>query len=214
MNYPYLIFDLDGTLVDSVGDLADAVNALRAESGLACLGEAQVAAATGEGAELLVRRCLPATLFEPAHLERFLELYAGRLQRPRTRPYPGIPELLADLSGRRLGLVTNKPLAPTLQLLEKLDLRRPFGSIVAGDTLAEKKPHPAPVRRALEELGHRGEAALMIGDHHTDLRAGMAAGIATCFCAWGLGRDDGLPSTLRAASPADLRRLLLDGEAS
>jgi len=209
MVYPYLLFDLDGTLVDSLADLAEAVNVLRGELGLAPLAESQVAAATGDGAAALVRRCLPEGLDSPPRLSRFLAIYAHQLEAPRTRPFPGIPELLRDLAAARLGLVTNKPLAATLQLLEALDLRRYFDSIVAGDSLAEKKPHPAPVRLALQQLGHCDEAALLIGDHHTDLRAGLAAGVDTCFCGWGLGHDDGVACTLRAERPEELRHLLL-----
>ncbi len=103
-------------------------------------------------------------------------------------------------------VVTNKPLAVTERLLDGLGLCGRFGSVVGGDSCAEKKPHPAPLFRALTELAADPAASVMIGDHHTDLRAGRAAGLRTCFCRWGFGHDDGVPSDFLAESPKDLLR--------
>jgi len=207
MRYTHLLFDLDGTLVDSLADLTTSVNLLRAERGLATLPAAQVAEATGDGAAALVKRCLPDGGSAPEALERFLAFYAGHLL-DATHPYPGIVALLESLGSAPLAVVTNKPLAQTLDILDGLDLRRFFAAVVGGGCAPAKKPSPLPLQLALQRLGCRDGTPLMIGDHHTDLRAGIAAGLDTCFCSWGLGHDDGLPATLRAASPTELQRLL------
>jgi len=203
---PTLLFDLDGTLVDSVADLGSAVNALRAELELAPLSLAEVRDNVGDGATMLVKRSLPAGHFSVKHLQRFLALY-GAVLLEQTRPYPGIVEFLAERAAWPLAVVTNKPEELSRKLLAGLGLDRFFPIVIGGDTLFEKKPHPAPLHAALKQLGRPAAAAVMIGDHHTDLRAGRAAGVRTCFCAWGIGHDDGLAVDFRAESVADLARL-------
>ncbi len=200
------LFDLDGTLVDSVADLAGAVNLLRTELGLASLPVARVRTYVGDGASMLVRRSLGEELFTEKHLQRFLTLYGEHLL-DHTAPYPGIIEFLEHHQGRPMAVVTNKPLAPTLELLDGLQLGGFFPVVVGGDSFSEKKPHPQPVIEALRMLGADPAGAVMIGDHHTDLRAGRAAGIATCFCSWGMGNDGGDPYDFRADSAWDLQSL-------
>jgi phosphoglycolate phosphatase len=204
------LFDLDGTLIDSVADLATAVNLLRGELDLPPLDHPTVRSFVGDGATLLVRRALPEGWFSPAQLQRFLVLYAAHLQE-QTVVYPGIRDFLERLEGQRLAVVTNKPLDLSLRLLDGLGLRRHFPVVLGGESCAAKKPDPLPVLEALRRLGATPQGAVMIGDHHTDLRAGRAAGVATCFCAWGIGEDGGEPCDFRAERPADLARLLLPG---
>lgn len=207
MSYTTLLFDLDGTLVDSVADLTTAVNLMRGERELPPLPLATVREFVGDGARELVRRALPAGDFAEERLRRFLVLYGEHLAE-QTVVYPGIRDLLERHQPASLAIVTNKPLGLTLSLLERLELRDHFGAIVGGDSVPLKKPSPVPVRLALHQLGRSVSGAIMIGDHHTDLRAGQGAGIATCFCAWGLGHDDGLIPDLRAATVAELAALL------
>jgi len=200
------LFDLDGTLVDSVADLATAVNLLRAELALSPLDLATVRTFVGDGATALVQRSLPAGLFSAERLQRFLALYGEHLLES-TLPYPGIVEFLRAQRGARMAVVTNKPHRLTLPLLAGLGLAGYFPVVIGGDSCREKKPHPEPVVQALRELGAPAASAVMIGDHRTDLAAGRAAGIRTCFCAWGIGHDGGLPADFRAAEPAELLRL-------
>lgn len=204
ISFDTFLFDLDGTLVDSAADLATSINRLRQELSLPPLAPATVRSYVGDGARLLVTRSLPE--FSEEHLRRFLQIY-GRHLLDQTAPYPGIREFLSEQRRRRLAVVTNKPLQLSLDLLQGLDLLHFFPVVLGGDSCTEKKPHPAPLQRALQQLGSRPERAVMIGDHHTDLLAGRAAGVKTCFCAWGIGHDGGLASDYRAASPADLPRL-------
>ncbi len=200
------LFDLDGTLVDSVADLATGVNLLRDELSLPPLALGTVRSCVGDGATALVTRALPAGAFTPARLARFLELYGAHLLE-QTRPYPGIVAFLEERRHLPLAVVTNKPLAMSLVLLRGLNLDGYFPVVVGGDSCAEKKPAAAPVLLALEELRFGRAGAVLIGDHHTDLRAGRAAGVATCFCTWGIGERDGLASDFTAATPAELPRL-------
>lgn len=202
----YLLFDLDGTLVDSVPDLTLSLNLLRAELGHPPLSEKQVAAIVGDGVSVLVERALGSELYHPDHLARFMQLYDEHLL-DHTRCYPGIEELLGRHSAEKMAIVTNKPYQLTIKLLKGLDLSRYFKIIVGGDSYAEKKPHPLPVIKALEGLGANPQQAVMIGDHHTDLYAGRDAGTATCFCAYGLGHTDGLNPDFYAERSTDLLQL-------
>ena len=204
------LFDLDGTLIDSVADLATAINLLRGELVLAPLDLSTVRGFVGDGATALVQRALPADRYDAAQLQRFLALYGAHLQE-QTLVYPGIREFLERLEGKGLAVVSNKPLDLALRLLDGLGLRRYFPGVLGGESCAAKKPDPQPVREALRRLGAPAQSAVMLGDHHTDLRAGRAAGVATCFCAWGIGEDGGEPCDFRAGTPADLVRLLLPG---
>lgn len=176
-----IIFDLDGTLVDSVRDLRDAVNVLLAEERLRQLELDEVKSMIGDGAAKLVERAISATGGDlsrlPALVSRFLQIYEADATR-HTEAYPGVVETLAGL--RRLGLplavVTNKPYGATIDILEALGLRGYFDAVIGGDTLPERKPHPAPILAALKQLGVAPEAALMVGDNYHDVQAAQAAG--------------------------------------
>ena len=202
----YLLFDLDGTLVDSVPDLTLSLNLLRAELDRPPLSEKQVATMVGDGVTVLVKRSLGEDLYQPAHRDRFMQLYDEHLL-DHTSCYPGIEELLNRHSAEKMAIVTNKPYQLTLKLLEGLKLLQKFKIIVGGNSYAEKKPHPMPVEMALKGLGADPGQAVMIGDHHTDLHSGRSAGTAICFCAYGLGHPDGLTPDFRAEQSTDLLQL-------
>ncbi len=200
------LFDLDGTLIDSLPDLSTAVNLLRGEFALPPLAPATVAELVGDGATLLVRRALPETAFSAQQVQRFLSHYRSHLL-DNTRIYPGIDTFLMQHQGKKMAVVTNKPYDLSLAILCELGLDPFFSVIIAGDGKRAKKPDPQPVLDALTELECPPEKAVMIGDHHTDLRAGRAAGVQTCFCAFGYGHDDGLVADYIAETSNDLLRL-------
>ncbi|HKL26802.1 MAG TPA: HAD-IA family hydrolase [Desulfuromonadales bacterium] len=208
-NFDTLLFDLDGTLIDSTRDLTTSINLLRRESGLSPLEQTTVAGYIGDGSALLVRRSLPPGRYSEAHLERFLDIYSKHLT-DTTAPYPGIFSLLDACLGKAMAVVTNKPLKPTLILLDRLNLRCYFPVIIGGDSTSAKKPAPDPVAEALVKLGRDARSAIMIGDHANDLLAGRAAGVSTCFCGWGTGDHRGEMRDLEAATPRELQALLLD----
>jgi phosphoglycolate phosphatase len=206
MHFDTFLFDLDGTLVDSVADLATALNGLRGELSLPPLDLETIVGYIGDGATMLVKRSLPQEVFSPQRLQRFLSLYRNHLV-DQTRIYPGMGEFLVSHQMDKMAVVTNKPFDLTLALLNELGLIAFFQTIICGDSGLPKKPDPAPVLQALRELQADPERAVLIGDHHTDLQAGRAAGVRTCFCAFGFGNDGGVDYDFLAETPEDLLRL-------
>lgn len=203
----FLLFDLDGTLVNSIPDLLTAINLLRQELELTPLTATQVASMVGDGASMLVQRALGDNLYDKCHLDRFLEIYGQHLLE-QTHCYPGIVELLQRHDPQRMALVTNKPILYTRRILAGLDLERFFGVVIGGDSYPHKKPHPYPLQQALLQLKGRPQQAMMIGDHHTDLYAARDAGIATCFCAYGFGHCGDYVPDYQVAAARDLLTLL------
>jgi phosphoglycolate phosphatase len=188
-----IIFDLDGTLVDTRADLALAVNLTRAELGLPTLPEAQVVAYVGEGMLSLLTRALPEA---PHLLEQALPVYQRQYSAhllDHACLYPGVASALARFN--RLGLplmvVTNKHRAFTDPILEGLGLSRFMATVVGGGDCHGLKPDPAPLVLALERAGCAAAGSWMVGDHFTDLEAGRRAGLQRCFCRYGFGDPHG-----------------------
>lgn len=188
-----ILIDLDGTLVDSVPDLAYCVDQLMIRLGRPPHGEAAVRNWVGNGVERLVRRALTGSLDgEPsaADFDRaypiFLGLYADNTS-TRSLLYPGVREGLDYLltNGYPLGCVTNKAAQFTLPLLKDLGILSAFALVVSGDTLAEKKPHPAPLLHAATHFGVEPSQALMIGDSVSDVKAARAAGFSIVCMSYG-----------------------------
>jgi phosphoglycolate phosphatase len=181
-----LLFDLDGTLVDTAADLVGALQAVRAHLGLPPLPGEALHQYASEGAIGLIRRGVPEALrTDPEPLRQvFLAHYAGHLA-DHSRPYPGTEALLARCAelGIATAIVTNKPEGLARAVLKALKLD--FAVIVGGDTLPVRKPDPAPVRLALTQLGVEAAQAWMIGDDPRDIEAGRAAGCPTVAAAWG-----------------------------
>ena len=200
-----VLFDLDGTLVDSAPDLTTAVNGLLGELGRGPYDETTVRGWIGDGARVLVHRALFAAFegeldaaLEQRGLDLFMQHYRACLT-DTSQPYPGVAETLAALADAGVGLacVTNKPEGLSRELLRALDLEAHFGVLVGGDTLAQKKPHPAPLAHALAALEVSAGQALMVGDSPNDLHAGRAAGCRVAAVTWGYGAAD----ELRALTP-------------
>jgi len=192
-----VVFDLDGTLIDSSRDLADATNAVIQEYGGTPLGIDEITSYVGEGAAVLVRRALRAAGLAhlPADaLDRFLAQYEERLT-VHTRPYPGIPEALDALAGRgcTLAVLTNKPERPTRRILEELALDAKFTDVVGGDTSAGRKPDPTGLLRIIERAGTTPAASVLVGDSPIDYRTARNAGTRICLARYGYGyRFDGV----------------------
>ncbi len=201
MSTTALIFDLDGTLVDSIADLAGALNLSLRALGLRDLEAQEVRRMVGDGAAVLVSRALAATGGSPSQqeeaLDRFMRAYVAA-PAERTTVYPGVHETLALLSarGHPMGVCTNKPALPAADLLDQLGLAPFFRSLVGGDTLPERKPHAAPARRSLADLGAGAESAVFIGDSQVDVDAARAAGIRVIAVSYGYAR--GAPEDLGA----------------
>jgi phosphoglycolate phosphatase len=188
-----ILIDLDGTLIDSVPDLAYSVDAMMARLGRPPRGEAAVRTWVGNGVERLVERALTGELEGAAPAQDFalaypifLEIYAENTS-GRSRLYPGVREGLDYLlaAGYPLGCVTNKAAQFTLPLLKHLGVYDAFGIVVSGDTLPEKKPHPAPLLYAAQHFGVAPGESLMIGDSVSDVKAARAAGFGIVCTSYG-----------------------------
>jgi phosphoglycolate phosphatase len=192
-----VIFDLDGTLIDSRRDLADSVNALLLELGAAPLDLDAVTAMVGEGAAVLVRRALAASGLAadtPGALDRFLAHYGERLT-VHTRPYAGITEALDELQshGLALAVLTNKPERASVTILDRLGLLPWFFQVVGGDSAAGRKPDPAGLRSIARTAKAAPFETLMVGDSAIDLQTAHRAGSAVCLARYGFGlRLDGV----------------------
>lgn len=184
-----IAFDLDGTLIDSRRDLADAANDLIAELGGRPLAEAAVAAMVGEGATLLVRRALMAAgLAEPPDaVPRFLAFYDVRLLN-YTRLYPGVVDVVR-LAGEhaRVAVLTNKPKDPTERILEGLGIRDLFEDVTGGDGPLPRKPDPAGLFALMESAGSGPQTTLLVGDSPIDFRTARNAGTRCCLVSFGFG---------------------------
>jgi phosphoglycolate phosphatase len=207
-----VLFDLDGTLADSAGDLAAAVNRMRVERGLPPVDVDTVRPHASAGARGLLGAGMgvaPTDAEYPALRDTFLAYYAAALDRT-TRLFDGIPELLDALDARGLafGIVTNKATRFTQRVVAALGLDSRAGAIVSGDTTAHPKPHPAPLLHAAALLRVAPEACVYVGDDLRDVTAGNAAGMATIVAEYGyLGEEgcaDDWPATGWIARPLAL----------
>ena len=185
-----VLFDLDGTLLDTAPDLVGALNHLRAGEGLPAAPVHEFRPYVSQGALGLIRAGLPdrGPEEEARRRQRFLDWYA-RHSLDHTAPFEGIEPLLATLeqTGVPWAVVTNKPTFLTLPILEALDWRRRARAVVCGDTLSVSKPDPAPVRHACKALGVAPERSAMVGDDPRDLDAGEAAGALSILASFGYG---------------------------
>jgi phosphoglycolate phosphatase len=190
-----IVFDLDGTLVDSRRDLADSANELIVELGGAPLPEEAIGRMVGEGARLLVERALRAAGLDraaaadglPRRVARFLEIYDTRLLL-HTRPYPGIDRALAAARPHaRLAVLTNKPARATEAVLGGLGLRPMFDDVVGGDGAWPRKPDPAGLRHLMAGAAVAEPHTLLVGDSVIDYETAARAGVRCCLAAYGFG---------------------------
>jgi 2-phosphoglycolate phosphatase len=183
-----VLFDLDGTLLDTAPDMAAALNALRVEHGLAPLPYEQVRGAVSHGAARLVKIGFPAA--EEGDFEelraRFLVIYSGALAKD-TRLFPGMDRVLDNLSARglSLGVVTNKPGWLTDPLLDAMNLTSHFACVVSGDSVAERKPHPLPLLHAAQLAGVAPRECIYVGDARRDVQAAHAANMPAIIADYG-----------------------------
>jgi phosphoglycolate phosphatase len=195
-----LIFDLDGTLIDSKRDLALSVNATRAHLGMGPLDIGKISSYVGNGAPVLIRRALgeQATdaLVEEA-LEFFLEYYREH-KLDSTRLYPGVKESLDRLraAGKRLAVLTNKPVAPSRGIVEGLGVSGHFFQVYGGNSFVFKKPNPIGVERLMAEAGVDRGRTLMVGDSGVDVETARNAGVHACGVTYGFA-----PETLSNPAP-------------
>ncbi|MGD8514458.1 MAG: HAD-IA family hydrolase [Granulosicoccaceae bacterium] len=190
-----VLFDLDGTLLDTAPDLAEALNFVRLKHGLDALSHDIIRPHVSHGAAALIKFGFSLDEQAPEYASLYQELldyYAQNLA-CHTRPFPGIHEVLQTIEGAGLnwGVVTNKPERFTLPLLAELGLAERAACIICGDTLEQKKPHPEPLLYACKQAGSHYRECVYIGDAQRDIEAGHNAGMHTLVAMFGyLGEYD------------------------
>lgn len=194
MNTPLpcpIVFDLDGTLIDSAPDIHACVNIVLRQSGVAQLSLDRVRSFIGGGVDLLWTRVIAATGIDPIHRSDLVAAFMARYHDATTltRVFPGVIEALGRLAdaGYPLGICTNKPLGPTRVILEHFGLAAMMSGVIGGDSLPQRKPDPAPLRAALEMLGVSSAApnAIYVGDSEFD--AVCAAAVPVPFLIYSRG---------------------------
>lgn len=218
MQKTLIVFDLDGTLVDSQQDLANSANVMLDSYGAGPLAIQEVAAMVGDGTRQLVARALSAAGVDAdvsEALDRFLEAYAERLVE-HTQPYDGIPEALGALADQaRLAVLTNKPQRLTGPLLDHFGLAAYFEWVVGADAAFPRKPDPASLQYLVREAAVLPDATIMVGDSLVDVQTARAAGTRVCLAAYGFGHlrrpIELRPGELVASHSTDLQRVLEEG---
>jgi phosphoglycolate phosphatase len=190
-----LIFDLDGTLIDSKLDLALSINAMLKRMGRAELGHEEIFGMVGNGAPVLVRRALGAETLKTASDEEadtglayFLSYYRNHML-DNTVTYPGVREGLAVLESHPMAVLTNKPVNFSRAILDGLGLSHYFRYVYGGNSFEKKKPHPMGVETLLRELGAKPEEAMIVGDSEVDIQTARNSGIWSCGVTYGLGAE-------------------------
>jgi phosphoglycolate phosphatase len=211
-----IVFDLDGTLIDSRRDIANAANVVLQASGVPPLTDEAIGRMVGDGAATLVARAFAASdrTPPPDALDQFLEAYGRRLL-VHTRPYPRIPGVLAALAARMpLALLTNKPIAATREILTALDLARffPADRVLGGDGPLPRKPAPDGLLKLASDAGVDIGRTVLVGDSVIDWRTARNAGAQICLARYGFGFDTFPVAQLTAADrsvadPEELRDL-------
>ena len=200
-----VIFDLDGTLIDSRLDLVHSVNAALRHIGRPELPDDVIASYVGDGAPILIQRALGGETVDEALIRKGLEYFLSYYREHKldhTTVYPGIAQALATIQNsgngtpRKMAVLSNKPVVPSRAIVEALGLGPFFWQIYGGNSFATKKPEPEGARKLLEESGAWPEQAVMVGDSHVDVRTGRNAGLWTIGVTYGFAT-----STLEEEQP-------------
>ncbi len=209
-----VLFDLDGTLVDTAPDLGQALNEMRARRGLGPLPMVAIRPQASHGSQGLIRLGFGVAQGQPEFAAlrlEFLDIYERHLVRD-SLPFPGVADMLAALEARDItwGVVTNKPSRYTEPLLEQLGLARRAVCIVSGDTCAHNKPHPDPVLHACRIAGAPPDKCLYVGDAERDIQAARAAGMPALVALYGYLDAGDAPEAWGAQGYIDTPIALLD----
>ena len=188
-----IIFDLDGTLIDSAKDLAISMNATRVHFGLPAIDADLIYSYVGDGAAVLVQRAMGGHVPEERladALKFFLKFYRAHALE-HTKLYPGVREAVVALSqgGHQLAILTNKPVRISSDIVVALGLASHFLRVYGGDSFPAKKPDPAGVLALMEEAGASTAATLLVGDSRVDVKTARNAGVRSCGVAWGFQPD-------------------------
>lgn len=184
--FQLLVFDFDGTLVDTRRDIVDSVNRALEELGLRTLDRATLCTFIGKGVNQLMERSLEGSGYGdlPRAIKAFMSHYEAHLM-DHTALFPNCRETLDHFSGRPITILSNKPTRFITQILDALEYRAPFATIIGGDSVAAKKPDPVGLHHIMQQHGVSPEDTLMIGDSQVDIETGKRAGVRTCGVTYG-----------------------------
>lgn len=187
MNIDLIIFDLDGTLVDSIPDLSDSLNYAAKKLGYPLIAEKEVPALVGNGVRALISKAFELTIgtpdFEKAQ-EAFMEYYSQNLT-TRTVFFPNVEDTIFHFSQKKLAILSNKPDHFTKPIIEALGLQKHFEIVLGANKHMERKPSAEPIQYIMNKLGVLPEKTLMVGDGDADVMAGKNAGVNTCAVSYG-----------------------------
>lgn len=209
-----VLFDLDGTLIDTAPDIAIALNRVLSEQGKPALAYERIRPVVSHGSTALVELAFGISPADPLFVlfrDRFLDIYRNNLA-CESALFPGMTEVLASIEQRsmRWGVVTNKPAWLTEPLLEQLNLTARCACIISGDTIAQRKPHPAPMLLACERSSCEPAHCIYIGDAQRDVQAGKSAGMRTLIALFGYLAEDDRPETWGADALLENPAAILD----
>ncbi|MFA7230172.1 MAG: HAD-IA family hydrolase [Victivallaceae bacterium] len=201
-----IIFDMDGTLVDSRLDLALSVNLMRRSFDLPELPIETITSFVGNGVRKLVERSITGTQIDNAEAVKRMKTFYQKHLVDKTVMYDGVAEGLATLHGTgvKLSVVTNKPVEAAVPILKKLGIIKWFDEVIGGGSGHPLKPDPEPLLYLIDKFQCRPENSWMMGDHYTDLEAGRRAGIKCCFAAYGFGDPQNETFDFRAEQFKDI----------
>ncbi len=192
INIDLIIFDLDGTLIDSSKDIAWAVNKTLSHLGFNELSYDVIKSYIGWGVKMLLEQAVPKERHNILDHARkiFLKYYEEHLL-VDTHMYSGAKDILEYFKNKKLAIVTNKPIGLTEKILDGLNISKYFQKVIGGDSVQNKKPHPEAIDIVLNELSVKPERTIFIGDSRIDIEAGKNAGIITCGAVYGFrGKDE------------------------
>ncbi len=181
-----LLFDLDGTLIDSWEDIAASLNHTLGRLKIAPKSREEVQSYVGDGVKTLLTRATGRS--DPAFLDQAIEIFKPYYKEhcvDKTALYPGVQEILKHFDGKQCAVVSNKPVEMVDKTLERLGIRKYFKSVMGAESTPNRKPHPEPVQKTLERLKVKPDSGLMIGDGTADMESGAAAGVKTCAVTYG-----------------------------
>lgn len=206
-----VLFDLDGTLLDSAPDMLATVNRMRATRGVGPMALAELRPHVSRGARAMSTVALPGVEVDAALVREFLDTYAEELGR-HSAPFDDIEAMLSTLEadGARWGIVTNKPEYLAREIVPQLRWQDRCKVLVGGDTLTERKPHPLPLLHAADALGIAPCDCVYVGDDERDIQAARAAGMPSIAALWGYRLHDDVPETWQADAIVEQPRDLLD----
>jgi len=215
-----IIFDLDGTLIDSSTDLAVSMNATRSHFALPPLNPNLIYSYVGNGAPMLIRRSMPEDASEEqlnSALEFFLKFYRAHALE-HTRLYPGVREIVRELfgNGHKLAILTNKPARISFDIIGALGLRECFVRVYGGDSFPHKKPNPAGIFQLMQDTGTDAEHTVMVGDSAVDVQTARNGGVRSCGVLWGFQPESfeaERPDTV-IGEPRELMRQIAPNHAS